>query len=445
MKNQKENLFTSGFDIEGQDNNNNNIVNENNISDDDCPFLPDPPKEEVKINSKSVESISVSSELAKEISADTFVYDEFEKQVSELYKLSKKIAVIDNDFDNQSARDLAKQLTSIKTKVDNLRKEWNTPHQTKIDNNNDKAKTIVQPLEKEVERLKQSVTFYESEKERKRLEEKKKLEAELKEKEEKEKKESERKIKIRSEIDRLRSDGQSKVNECKNTKEVNDLEVKLKGWKLKPEFFMEFIDEVEKVKSDIIESLSKRKPLIIELEEKKAEAEKLQGEQREQAEKETKAKQDLIDAENARISEENKNKKLQEENDELSAKQDLLIMIASFGIKYNVEDYLNSIIKKYGNCRQAISERDKVVEDYKQSLYDKSRMNTIESEKVKNVRLTFEFNIVDESLIPREFLSIDEVKIRKALVDNRKDLEADINGFKIDGLIIYPKKSTIAK
>lgn len=436
MAKKNSDLFSGGFEIEGENNNDNNIIN-----DDDCPFVPDPPKEEIK-NNKEVKPIEVNSDLTEKT---IDFYLELKKQSDSLFELSKIIILIDNDFDNQSARDLAKNMTSLKNKIDTTRKEWNAPHQLKIDNNNDSAKTIIQPLEKEVERLKQSITFYESEKERKRLEEKKKLDEELKAKAEAEKKESERKIKIRSEIDRLRNDGQTKANECKTTKDVHDLEVKLKGWKLKPKFFMEFIDEAEKVKSDIIESLEKRKPLIIELEEKKAEAEKLQGEQREKAAKEAEDQQKLIDSENARIEEEKKNKKLQDDNDELSAKQDLLIMIASFGIKYNVEDYLNSIITKYGNCREAIAQRDNVISDYKQSLIDKARKDAIESDKVKNVRLTYEFTIVDESLIPREFLVVDEAKIRKAIVDNRKSLESDINSFKIDGLVIFPKKSTIAK
>ncbi len=130
---------------------------------------------------------------------------------------------------------------------------------------------------------------------------------------------------------------------------------------------------------------------------------------------------------------------------ELAAKQELIVLIASFGMSRGVEEYMENVIAKYGNCRLAMEQRDKLVDDYRQHLSNKTKMDAIDSEKVKNVRLTFEFSIIDEDLIPREFLSVDEAKIRKALVDNRKKLEEDVNGYKIDGLLIYPKKSIIVK
>lgn len=431
-------LFNQGFEIEGQE-------NEKKEDNEESPFG-EPTVIETKVEkTKVIEPVAeLSNEFVNDIDKTFNVFD-FEKQSSELFSLSKKLSLIKDDEDNQAARDLAKQMTTLKNKIEEARKEANKPDQQRIDGRMESAKKITEPLTKELDRLKQCVSFYESEKERKRLEEKKKLEDEIKAKEEKEKKERERVQKIRSEIDRLRTDGQAKVNACNTLKEVNDLEVKLKGWKLKPEFFAEFIEEAEGLKNEISELLSQRKPLIEEIEKNNLEAEKLKGDKKLQAEKEAEAKKKELEAQNKLQEEEQRNKQLQEQNMELAAKQELIVLVASFGMSRGVEEYMENVIAKYGNCRLAMEQRDKLVDDYREHLSNKTKMDAIDSEKVKNVRLTFEFSIIDEDLIPREFLSVDEAKIRKALVDNRKKLEEDVNGYKIDGLLIYPKKSIIVK
>ncbi len=441
-KDDVNNLFSNGFEIEGEENK--NEKNDDN-DDDKSPFIEDE-KEEVSEtkNIKTIEPVEVSNEFIKDVDTTFNVFD-FEKQSKELLLLSNKLSLINDDDDNVTARDLAKQMTTLKNKIEEARKEANKPDQKRIDDRMDSAKKITEPLNKEVDRLKQSITFYENEKEKKRLAEKKRLEDEIKEKEEKEKKERERVQNIRKEIDRLRIDGQAKVNACNTIKEVNDFELKLKGWKLKPEFFAEFIEEAEGLKNEINELLSKRKPLIEEIEKKNEEAAKLEGDKKIQAEKEAEAKKKELEAQNKLREEEQRNKDLQEQNMELAARQELVVLVASFGIKNNIEEYMNGITAKYGNCRLAMANREKLIDDYKQHLQDKVKMDAIDSEKVKNVRLTFEFTIVDESLIPREFLSIDEQKIRKYITEKRKELEKDANSVKIEGLIIYPKNTAIVK
>lgn len=438
-KKNPEDLFTSGFEIEGEENN-----NTESHDDNESPFGESNIIETKTEKTKQVEPVELSNEFIKDVD-NTFNVFDFEKQSGELFSLSKKLSLIKDDEDNQTARDLAKQMTSLKNRIEDARKEANKPDQQRIDGRMESAKKITEPLTKELDRLKQCVSFYESEKERKRLEEKKKLEDEIKAKEEKEKKERERVQNIRKEIDRLRTDGQAKVNACNTMKEINDLELKLKGWKLKPEFFAEFIEEAEGLKNEISELLAKRKPLIEEIEKKNEEAKKLEGEKKAQAEREAEAKKKELEANNKLQEEENRNKELQEQNMELAARQELIVLVASFGISKGVEEYMDNVIAKYGNCRLAMANRDKLVDDYREHLSNKTKMDAIESEKVKNVRLTFEFSIIDEDLIPREFLSVDEAKIRKYITEKRKELEKDVNSVKIQGLLIYPKKQTIVK
>jgi len=443
-KNEKENinnLFSQGFEIEGEE-----TKKVEQEEDNESPFIQDEKKEEVveTKNIKEVQPVEISNEFIKDVDTTFNVFD-FEKESKELFSLSKKLALINDDEDNTTARDLAKKMTTLKNKIEEARKEANKPDQQRIDGRMEAAKKITEPIGKEIDRLKQCVSFYESEKERKRLAEKKRLEDEMKAKEEKEKKERERVQNIRKEIDRLRTDGQAKVNACNTIKEVNDMELKLKGWKLKPEFFSEFIEEAEGLKNEICELLAKRKPLIEEIEKKNEEAKKLEGEKKLQAEQEAEAKKKELEAQNKLREEEQRNKELEGQNIELAARQELIVLIASFGIKNNIEQYIEGVVAKYGNCRLAIENREKLIDDYKEHLQDKVKMDALESEKVKNVRTTFEFTIVDEQLIPREFLSIDEQKIRKYITEKRKELETDVNSVKIEGLIIYPKKQTIVK
>lgn len=432
-------LFSGGFEIEGQDNNKKN-------NNDDAPFDVDEEDKSSIVEKKSVIEIEnkITNEFVKDVDP-TFNVFEFEKQSSELFTLSKKISLINDDDDSDTANNLAKQMTTLKNKVEEARKEANKPDQKRIDDRMDAAKKITEPLIKEIDRLKKSITFYGTQKEQKRLAEKKRIEDEIKAKEEKEKKERERVTNIRNEINRLRVDGQAKVNACNTIKEVNELELRLKGWKLKPEFFGEFIQEAEDLKNEIHLLLNNRKPLIEEIERKNEEAKKLEGEKKAQAEREAEAKKKELETQNKLREEEQRNKELEEQNMELAAKQELISVIASFGIGKNVEEYMNNVIAKYGNCRLAMQNHSKLVEDYQSYLQDKSKLDAIEADKVKNIRTTYEFTIVDESLIPREFLSIDEQKIRKFLVEKRKELEKDINSVKIDGLIIFANKQTIVK
>lgn len=478
-----ENLFNSGFEIEENDNDNkskSNIDNHNevnnNINDKFTSSLP--PTEEVELiddvidvsnsniiinpisdsgdeknddliknevndislNEKDVKPIANISEI-NPIHASKF--DEFNKLYNEAIALSKNIVIINGDIENASARDYGKTLSDISRDADKARKEYNNPYQKIIDDNNDSFNTnIIIPVKKEVERLKQAISFYENEKEKKRLAEVKRLEDEKKAKEEKERLERERIAKIRESISKIQTEGVLNLEKCNTLSELNTYEAKITGWKLKPEYYSEFIEEAQKQKDILVDLILQRKPLLEEIERKQKEADELQGEQREAAQREADLKSKELESKKLADEESRKNQILELENKELESKQELTILVASFGLK-NVGEYIKGVIEKYGSATNAIVDRDKLVNDYRESLIHKDKVDTIISEKVKNVKLTFEHTIIDENLIPREFLSVDESKIKKHILANRENLEKDINSLKISGLIIYPKKSTI--
>ena len=52
---------------------------------------------------------------------------------------------------------------------------------------------------------------------------------------------------------------------------------------------------------------------------------------------------------------------------------------------------------------------------------------------------------MDENLVPREYLCVDEAKIKKAIQLNRAELQKDIKSWGLSGILIYPKSSTILK
>jgi hypothetical protein len=471
--NQSENLFNSGFEIESEIDNSkisNDVrsdvnINSENINkfsstlpptdDEQPPFDLDETNnvvvsetnktesenesESVSLKEKEVHQISNISEIVGNISK----FDEFKKLFDEAIVLSKKIVIISGDIDNASAREYGKNLTEIKNRADEARKDYNKPYQKIIDDNNDSFNdSIINPVKKEIERLKQAIAFYEGEKEKKRIAEAKKLADEQKAKEEKERLERERVSKIRESISKIQTEGIANLEKCNTLAELNTYEAKITGWKLKPEYYSEFIEEAEKQKSALVLLISQRKPLLEEIDRKQKEADKLQGEAKEAAQKEADAKAKELEAK--KKEDEENNEALTAQNKELEAQTELTILVASFGLK-RVEDYIKSVIEKYGTATNAIANRDKLVDDYRESLIQKTKVDANESEKVKNVRLTFEFTITNESLIPIEFLSVDEQKIKKYILANREKLEKDINSVKIDGLILYPKKTTILK
>ncbi len=373
-----------------------------------------------------------------------FDTDAFQLLTDNVLDLSKKITLIENDEDNDKARELGKKCQKLKSDIEKARLAANVPDQAKIDDRNARAKKITQPLEAEVDRLKKTISFYEQEKERKRLAELKRLEEEAKEKAEKARLEQLRVDNIKATIAKIKSEGIPNLEKCNTLEQLTAFEAKLTGWQLKATFYMEFLPEAEAVKQELVDLIKQRRPLLEEIDKKNKEAEKLKGEQAENARKEVEAKQKQLAAEKEAAEQKRNAEELAKANAELEARNELTVLVASFGVK-KVDDYIEGVLKKYGNAATAILDREKLIEDYKQSLLDMARAVTAIAGKPKNVRTDYLFSVIDENKIPREFLMVDEAKIKKAILENRPILEKDINAFKIEGLLIFPSKSTILK
>jgi hypothetical protein len=425
-------LFTE-FDVEGDKRENTQKFEPTIITDtEETPVIK---------SEKEVEVISV--ELETTPASEGFA--EIDNLSKDILILSKKIVLITDDIDNLSARDYAKKLTDLSKKADAARKEYNQPYQDKIDSNNEAYKlNLIEPLKIEIDRLKSAISFYENEKERKRKEAADKLAKEIKEKADKEEAERQRIAKIKLQLEKIKTEGIPALEKCNTLDELNKFETTVKGWNFKPEFFAEFFDDAQSRKEEIITLIGQRRPLLEEIDKKQKEAELLQGEQRASAILEAEATKKALEEKQKADEEKRKSEKLQKDNKELTARQEIMTIVASFGVK-KVDDYIKGIVEKYGSCATAIADRQGLVNDYRESLVEKTKVDVIESEKIKNVRTDYVFSIINEEEIPREFLSVDESKIKKAIQANRPALEKDINSFSIGGVLIYEKKSTIIK
>lgn len=400
----------------------------------------------VTVKTKEVKALEIPSSLeikAEEANQNPLAYvDEYKALADDILILSKKIITPKDDDENTNARDYAKRLTKIAKDAEEERKLKNNPWQEKIDQNNDLAKMVIsEPLKKEIDRLKSGISFYETEKERKRVEEEKKLAKEKADREAAAVAEQQRVAKVRQNISDISTNGILGLDKCNTLDELNAFSTKVKSAVLKEEFYKEYFQEAKDKMAELITLIEQRRPLLEEIEKAKKEAELLEGEQKEAAQK---AMAEKLEAEKVANEEKRKNEELERENKEMTAKQELFSLFASLGIK-KVSDYVNTVVEKHGSAIIAAEKREELISDYQNSLVEKAKEEEVASEKVKNVRIDYLHEIIDENLIPREFLMVDEAKIKKAIQSNREILQKDINGYKISGVMIFPKNSTILK
>lgn len=361
-----------------------------------------------------------------------------------LIEKAKVVIVVNNDLDNSNALIIAKQLSDIYKEVDKVKKSLNKPLKNQIDKNNEDAKEITKPIEDEIARIKKLVTSYEVEKEKKRKEEERRVEEEKRKREELEKKEIERVSKITAEIQRLREQSAKSINSTTSIDDLYKIENSLISWTPKKEFFMEFTSDAEKLKTEIQSMIDGRKSIVVELDKERKKNEELRKKNKEEADKKNKELELRIAAEKKANEEREALKKIEAEAEEMSCRNEITILVASFGIR-DIDGYIGKIINKYNSCKEAILRRDEIIENYHKEQDEKRRFEQLEAQKVKNLRTDYIFQVVDENKIPREYLCVDESKIKEAIKKNKASLDKDVNSFKIDGIIITTRVQTILK
>lgn len=369
----------------------------------------------------------------------------FSLQSKPLIEKALKVVAINTDEENTHARTLGKELDELRKDIDREKKGRNKPLKNEIDSNNLKASLLIDPLEIQIERVKVLITNYETAKEARRKEEILQMEREKKEREEKEKAETERISRIRGEVQRLRELSSNSVSNSKTLPELEKVQSNLSNWKPKQEFFMEFFEEVDvTLRNEIQTLIDGRRPILKELDEQRKKAEELESQNKEAADREKKLIADKIAQEEREKAQIAAAKKAQDDSNELSARNELTVLVASLGIK-DFEVYLEKLIGKYGTCLNATNNREQILAAFHEEQENVKKLSDIESQKMKNQRTDYIHTIYDETKVPREYLSVDESKIRKAIQAARIVLEKDINAFKIDGVTITPQTKTVLK
>jgi hypothetical protein len=414
-------------------------------------------------------------------------FNEVQQKVIEIVVNCKSIKVTDA-ASNLRAKEVGKSANALVKAIDKKRLELTKPLRDEAERINSVAKQLSAPLETEVERFKIEITAFDLEQERIRQEQLKKAEEERKAKEEADRIERERIDKIKEQIRIVENAGLDEINRCDTVAKVDALANKLTNWKPKAEFYQEFLPQVQSAIADLIEKVKLRKPVVQEMENQKAEAERLAKiaaeqeakakeieaarvkalEQQTKAEQDAsnaqaaiaKAEQDRIKAEQAKAAAAEAQRKAEEqqqllkkqqesaEADRIKAeqrkaeleeaqKQSLQTFLRAVGVR-TIEETANYYIQKYGSAEIANTKKNDIIAEQTAKRQEKAL-----GAKTKNLRTDYKFEITDESLIAREFLSVDEKKIREAIIANREALEA--GSYTIAGIEIYADTKAVLR
>lgn len=440
-KKSNSDLFSEGFEIESEDGNDKTTDSdfENNQSDGGLGGLAVEPIESHNYSVKTVKTPPISE-------ADSKVVDgisQYKEKSIEIVRRVEKIVIILNDDENKLARTIGKEMKDLAAEIKKATKEKNRPLEEQVDENKNASKKLIEPIDRHVDRLNKLISNYESEKEKLRQAEVKRLDEEKRKREEEEAKNKERIIKIRSTINQIKEQTRN-VLMGDDLPSIRAFETKLKSATPKKDFYAEFYSEVVEVLKQCLEDITVKIPVLEDIEKNNEEATRLEGVDKEQKKKEIELKERELALQKEEEARKEAMRLMEEENAESIAVQQLITLAATLDVDQPSE-FIEELERVYGNSRTAIQNKDKIIADHFKKKEQDDKAKVLEGEKVKNQRKNYLFKIVDESKVPREFLCVDEQKIRKALVENRAILDKDITSFRIDGVHVYTEVTTVFK
>lgn len=305
-------------------------------------------------------------------------FDKAKAEVSLCVEKIKQIKV-DSDTSLGEAKLTVKAAQEIEKLIENKREELKAPHLEagrQIDNY---AKELKLPLQAAISEGKRAILVFEQEKERLRLVELKRLEDERKQQEEADRKERARVDNLKNKISQFENRSLSAINNTKTLEELSQVENLLKIFSVSEKTFEEFHSEASEIKSRMILKVEEHRLYLTEKIATEKEAARLDGIAKDQAKLALKQKEEA--------------KKLQDEKDKIENDK------REFQRKKDQEE--NDI------KRQVQADKDE--------LERKEKQKQLESDKSKNLRKDWDFEVVNSGLVPREFLIVDETMIRNAI------------------------------
>ena len=369
---------------------------------------------------------------------------DMEQKVLEIVAVCNLAVTVKDDATNDYARQVGKNASLVVRAIENKRKELNGNPKKEIEDNNSVAKKLSAPIEVQIDKIRMAVSTYELEKEKKRLAEVAKAEEAKRKQEEAEQKERDRVQAIKQKIFDTKNKSLSDIDAISDPESLLAFEKRFKAWKPKASEYGEFMNEVDAIKKDIEDRIKTRKVIVADIEKARKESERLKGVAKKQALKELELKKAKLDAEKAQADADQKKKDAEGQAIENEANRDLSIYLATLGVK-DVPKRTEEFVQLFGSSKGAMENKPKIVEKINAERIEDYNSKNLKSEKVKNQRTEYKFTVLDETLVPREFLSVDDVKIRKAIVEKRSELEKDLSSFKIAGVEIFPETKTVFK
>jgi hypothetical protein len=263
--------------------------------------------------------------------------------------------------------------------IETKREELKAPHLEAgraIDNY---AKELKLPLQAAISEGKQAILVFEQEKERQRLVELKKLEDERREKVEAERKETARLEALKNKLIQFENRSASAILGTKTIEELASVENSLRMYSVSENTFQEFSIEALEIKTKMLSKVDEHKLYLTEKIAQEKESSRLQGIAKEQKELELKQKEEA--------------RKLQAEKD-------------------GIEQEKKELARQKAEEEAAFQRK---IQAEKEELERQEKERQLEAEKSKNLRKDWDFEIVNPTLVPREFLTVDETMIRNAV------------------------------
>jgi hypothetical protein len=370
-------------------------------------------------------------------------FNKLELQVAAIVHHLKSIEVKD-EVGNTVAVDVATKANKLVKAIEARRKELSDPLEKQKKVLISIEKKLAGPLEEAVAAVKKKITDWTQEQERLRKVELQRQEDARKKEEQDRENERLRVLNIRNKITEFKDKSSQKVNAIEDLSGLEAFIKEINAWKPKSEFYQEFFTEIESEIKSAISLAEGRRTLIEEMEKqkvaaasanKKAAAAAAEKQKALQAQMELKRKNDELEAEKKR-----------EQAAQLEAANKIAIRNTVEALGWpadRVDGVMADIIYTYQSFTNAMAQ----IEKLKVSLSEKLKLHndslrTVAS-KATNQRVNWKFRILDATQVPREYLMVDEAKIKAAMTTMKEEVKT--GKFNIAGVEFYDEASTVLK
>lgn len=336
---------------------------------------------------------------------------------------------------------VAKQTDTLIKELDARRLELNKAPQKDISDRNALVKKLSAPLEAGLATIKKRLTDYQVQQEEQRLKDKQELEKKQEEQRLKDEAEKARIQKINTSIQDFRQKSDTEIAAIETTEQLDTFIKKITGWGPKAEYYQEFYNQIVEEKKAAIARAEGRRTVVGELEKAKAAAEAASKKgAAEKAKADAKLKQ--LEQEKAQAAQREQQEKIKQQEQakqhEATCRLTITSKLQLIGWPASeLEAQLKYVVDIYGDFTTAVdrimdfgSRMNIRFQEYQEQL-------TLQSQKAKNLRTTWKYKVTDLSLVPREYLQLDEKKLTNYLSSKKEAIKSGAPDAQIPGIEFY--------